>query len=233
MCFERKNNREIENYIETLAKKVAEERKEFIEALRKKDMKIKALEEETDLKERKRSQMLEDKVEEFKLIKEQIIKDKDIEYEEEKKELILKLSMAQAENRDMENRLREKEKRRKQQEFIHNRAFEQLREKFKETNDSMKSDLQDNCIKKRNFTREIIILKARIKSEIERHEEEIQDIKYKIKKEALDELESDNVLKESLGQDTYDIFCRAKRAEVDEYRTRVTDWELERYLETA
>jgi len=51
--------------------------------------------------------------------------------------------------------------------------------------------------------------------------------------EALDELESDNVLKESLGQDTYDTFCRAKRAEVDEYRTRVTDWELERYLETA
>jgi glutamine synthetase len=51
--------------------------------------------------------------------------------------------------------------------------------------------------------------------------------------EALDELESDNVLKESLGQVTYDTFCRAKRAEVDEYRTRVTDWELERYLETA
>jgi len=51
--------------------------------------------------------------------------------------------------------------------------------------------------------------------------------------EALDELESDNVLKESLGQVTYDTFCRAKRSEVDEYRTRVTDWELERYLETA
>jgi len=51
--------------------------------------------------------------------------------------------------------------------------------------------------------------------------------------EALDELESDNVLKASLGQVTYETFCRAKRAEVDEYRTRVTDWELERYLETA
>lgn len=51
--------------------------------------------------------------------------------------------------------------------------------------------------------------------------------------EALDELASDNVLKESLGQLTYETFCRAKRAEVDEYRTRVTDWEVERYLETA
>jgi glutamine synthetase len=51
--------------------------------------------------------------------------------------------------------------------------------------------------------------------------------------EALTELESDNVLKKALGSLTFDTFCRAKWAEVDEYRTRVTDWELERYLETA
>jgi glutamine synthetase len=51
--------------------------------------------------------------------------------------------------------------------------------------------------------------------------------------EGLTELEKDNVLKEALGPLTFDTFCRAKWAEVDEYRTRVTDWEVERYLEIA
>jgi len=51
--------------------------------------------------------------------------------------------------------------------------------------------------------------------------------------EALRELEKDTVLQEALGQDTYEAFYRAKWAEVDEYRMRVTDWEVERYLEVA
>jgi glutamine synthetase len=51
--------------------------------------------------------------------------------------------------------------------------------------------------------------------------------------ESLRELEQDEVLKETLGPLTYETFCRAKWSEVEEYRTRVTDWELERYLETA
>ena len=51
--------------------------------------------------------------------------------------------------------------------------------------------------------------------------------------EALHELESDEVLIEALGPVMYKSFIRAKWAEVEEYRTRVTDWELERYLETA
>jgi glutamine synthetase len=51
--------------------------------------------------------------------------------------------------------------------------------------------------------------------------------------EALRELEKDTVLQEALGQDTYEAFNRAKWAEVDEYRMRVTDWEVERYLEVA
>jgi glutamine synthetase len=51
--------------------------------------------------------------------------------------------------------------------------------------------------------------------------------------EALRELEKDTVLQEALGEEIYDAFVRAKWAEVDEYRTRVTDWELERYLEVA
>lgn len=51
--------------------------------------------------------------------------------------------------------------------------------------------------------------------------------------EALRLLEEDKVIVESLGETTYESFIRAKWAEVEEYRTRVTDWELERYLEIA
>lgn len=51
--------------------------------------------------------------------------------------------------------------------------------------------------------------------------------------EALRELEQDAVLQEALGPIAYEAFDRAKWAEVDEYRMRVTDWELERYLEVA
>jgi len=51
--------------------------------------------------------------------------------------------------------------------------------------------------------------------------------------EALNELEKDEVIKNSLGNEMYDAFMRAKRAEWDEYRIFVTDWEKQRYLETA
>lgn len=51
--------------------------------------------------------------------------------------------------------------------------------------------------------------------------------------EALDELEKDNVLLETLGAPIAETFLRAKRAEWEEYRIQVTPWELERYLETA
>ncbi len=51
--------------------------------------------------------------------------------------------------------------------------------------------------------------------------------------EALKELDSDAVLKETLGESVYAAFMRAKRAEVEEFRLRVTDWEVERYLEIA
>jgi len=51
--------------------------------------------------------------------------------------------------------------------------------------------------------------------------------------DALHELESDQVLKDALGPETYNTFIRAKWTEVEEYRTKVTDWELERYLEVA
>lgn len=51
--------------------------------------------------------------------------------------------------------------------------------------------------------------------------------------EALNLLKDDPVIQEALGPVTYEAFHRAKWAEVDEYRMKVTDWELERYLETA
>ena len=50
--------------------------------------------------------------------------------------------------------------------------------------------------------------------------------------EALRELDKDEVLKDALGPVVYEAFQRAKWAEVEESRMRVTDWELERYLET-
>jgi glutamine synthetase len=51
--------------------------------------------------------------------------------------------------------------------------------------------------------------------------------------EALDELEQDEVIQEGLGTAIIEAFLRAKRVEWNEYRIQVTNWELERYLETA
>ena len=51
--------------------------------------------------------------------------------------------------------------------------------------------------------------------------------------EALLELEKDELLKSALGQSTCEAFLRAKWEEWDEFRLRVSDYEIERYLETA
>ena len=51
--------------------------------------------------------------------------------------------------------------------------------------------------------------------------------------EALRELDGDPILKDALGPILYEAFVRAKWAEVEENRMKVTDWELERYLEVA
>jgi glutamine synthetase len=50
--------------------------------------------------------------------------------------------------------------------------------------------------------------------------------------EALDELGRDEVVQAALGAHVSEWFLEAKRAEWNEYRTRVTPWELERYLMT-
>ncbi len=51
--------------------------------------------------------------------------------------------------------------------------------------------------------------------------------------EALIELEKDPVLLSTLGPEVSEAFIRAKRAEWDAFRTRVTDWEVQQYLEVA
>ena len=51
--------------------------------------------------------------------------------------------------------------------------------------------------------------------------------------EALTELAKDKVLVDALGPVAYEAFNRAKWEEWDEYRIHVTDYEIERYLETA
>jgi glutamine synthetase len=51
--------------------------------------------------------------------------------------------------------------------------------------------------------------------------------------EALEELEKDEVIKNALGPVIYKTFRRARLEEWENYRIRVTDWEIDNYLETA
>ncbi|MCL4271623.1 MAG: glutamine synthetase family protein [Anaerolineales bacterium] len=51
--------------------------------------------------------------------------------------------------------------------------------------------------------------------------------------ESLKELEKDEVLKNAMGGYLTEAYLRAKWEEWDEFRLRVTDYEIERYLETA
>jgi glutamine synthetase len=50
--------------------------------------------------------------------------------------------------------------------------------------------------------------------------------------DALDELAEDSILRAALGEHIYQAYDRAKRAEWDDYRIRVTQWEIDRYLST-
>ncbi len=49
--------------------------------------------------------------------------------------------------------------------------------------------------------------------------------------DAIAELEADTVISEALGDHVLSHYVEAKRLEWDEYRTQVTQWELDRYLE--
>jgi len=66
----------------------------------------------------------------------------------------------------------------------------------------------------------------------EREEQDIAELPGSLA-EALQVLDNDEVLKDALGSVIYESFQRAKWAEVEEYRTRVTDWEVSRYLQTT
>lgn len=49
-------------------------------------------------------------------------------------------------------------------------------------------------------------------------------------KEALDNLETDSIIRNALGEHVYEDFMRLGRAEWDAYRISVHDWEIKRYL---
>jgi glutamine synthetase len=49
--------------------------------------------------------------------------------------------------------------------------------------------------------------------------------------QAIEELKADPVVCEALGDHVFEHYVAAKTAEWDEYRTQVTQWELDRYLE--
>jgi len=66
----------------------------------------------------------------------------------------------------------------------------------------------------------------------ERHQLKITELPGSLA-EALRAAEEDAVIRKGLGEDMFLTFQRAKWAEVEEYRLKVTDWEMERYLEVA
>jgi len=50
--------------------------------------------------------------------------------------------------------------------------------------------------------------------------------------DALIEFKADPLMKKALGETLHETFIASREAEINEYRTKVTDWEVMRYLET-
>ena len=69
-------------------------------------------------------------------------------------------------------------------------------------------------------------------SEEERKAKDIQELPSSLL-EALGNLDKDTVLKDALGEEIYTAFRRAKMEEWEDFRINVTDWEVEKYLESA
>jgi glutamine synthetase len=63
----------------------------------------------------------------------------------------------------------------------------------------------------------------------EREEKNIVSLPESLK-EALDEMESSELVKETLGETAFENFLKEKRKEWDLFRMQVTDWEVERYI---
>jgi glutamine synthetase len=49
-------------------------------------------------------------------------------------------------------------------------------------------------------------------------------------RQALDVMESSELVRETLGEHVFDFFLRNKQAEWEDYRSQVSQWELDRYL---
>ena len=49
-------------------------------------------------------------------------------------------------------------------------------------------------------------------------------------KEALDEMETSDLMRETLGETAFENFLKEKRHEWDLYRMQVTEWEVNRYI---
>ncbi|MFA5875831.1 MAG: glutamine synthetase family protein [Candidatus Margulisiibacteriota bacterium] len=58
----------------------------------------------------------------------------------------------------------------------------------------------------------------------------IETLPFSIKR-AVEELEKDTLIKEALGDHTFEKLKEAKLAEFDDYRMQITPWELDKYLE--
>ena len=69
-------------------------------------------------------------------------------------------------------------------------------------------------------------------NEDERKEHGIESLPGSLK-DALDNLETDSIIRDALGEHVYSDFMRLGRAEWDAYRIRVHQWELDRYLNTV
>jgi glutamine synthetase len=69
-------------------------------------------------------------------------------------------------------------------------------------------------------------------SEDERKAKDIKELPSSLM-EALENLDKDTVLKDALGEEIYTAFRRAKLEEWEDFRINVTDWEVEKYLESA
>ncbi len=65
----------------------------------------------------------------------------------------------------------------------------------------------------------------------ERREMGIEELPGSLK-EALLEVEKDSLIESVLGTNLYDAYMRGKWSEWDEYRTSVSDWEIDHFLET-
>lgn len=66
----------------------------------------------------------------------------------------------------------------------------------------------------------------------ERQERGVEELPGSLR-QALEELEKDEVIKSAFSPSLYEAFMRAKWTEWDEFRTQVSDWEIQRFLETA